>query len=162
MTPNLPLNTYQSKVLFMHERFISEAQILAFSLYHHFFSRHKVAENRKCLRMIPNWTWALNSQKYSIYTELLTPEAQIVVLVRFALRLVVFEIHVEVGDNQKCSEWPQSELEHLTVKRTLYALDTYPWGPNFRLFCSMIRGFQDTMLPKMGNAPNDPKLNLHT
>ncbi len=38
----------------------------------------------------------------------------------------------------------QTELEHLTVKSTLYTLNTYPWGPNFRPFRSSTSGFQDT------------------
>ncbi len=41
-------------------------------------------------RMIPNWTWTLNSQKYPAYTRYLPREAQI--LVRFALRPAVSKI----------------------------------------------------------------------
>ncbi len=38
---------------------------------------------------------------------------------------------------------PQSELEHLTVKSTLYTLNNHPWGPNFGPFRSTANSFQD-------------------
>ncbi len=45
-----------------------------------------------------------------------------------------------------------------------YSIYTYPWGPNFSPFCSTISCFQDTCTRsmKIGNALNDPKLNLNT
>ncbi len=64
--------------------------------------------------------------------------------------------------NWKCTEWPQTKLEHLTVKSTLYTLNTYPCGPNFRSFRSTTSRFRDTKSSKIGNAPSDPKLNLNT
>ncbi len=30
----------------------------------------------------------------------------------------------KVSENRKCTEWPQTELKHLTVKSTLYTLNT--------------------------------------
>ncbi len=33
-----------------------------------------------------------------------------------------------ISENQKCTEWPQTELEHLTVKSSLYTLKTYLWA----------------------------------
>ena len=54
------------------------------------------------------------------------------------------------GENQKCTEWPQTELEHLAVKSTLCTLNTYPWGPNFGPFCSTISCFRDTNMYKIG------------
>ena len=58
------------------------------------------------------------------------------------------------------SLWPATlrykiNLEHLTVKSTLYTLNIYPWGPNFHLFHSTTNRFQDTKLLKIGNALND-------
>ncbi len=58
--------------------------------------------------------------------------------VHFALGLTVSEIQV-----LKCAEWPQTELEHLTVKSTPYTLNSYPWGTNFAPLRSMTSGFQD-------------------
>ncbi len=46
----------------------------------------------------------------------------------------------------------QTDLEHLTVKTTLYTLKTYPWGPNFRPFCSTANRFRDTRSPNVENA----------
>ena len=69
----------------------------------------------------------------------------------------------KAGENQKCTERHQTELEHLIVISAPYTLNTYPWGPNFGLFCSTISRFRDTTCTrwvKIGNAPNDPKLNL--
>ncbi len=88
---------------------------------------------------------------------ILTPEAQI--LVHFALRLSISEIQV----HQK------SEMHWLTrkwtwtlkVKSILYTRNTYPWSPKFGPFHSTMSDFQDTRSPKIGNAPNGPKLNLN-
>ena len=40
--------------------------------------------------------------KSALCTQILTPEAQIVV--PFSLRLAVSEIHVQVGEDRKCSQ----------------------------------------------------------
>ncbi len=32
----------------------------------------------------------------------------------------------KVGENQKYTEWPQTEFDQITVKSTLYTLYTYP------------------------------------
>ena len=74
---------------------------------------------------------------------------------------------IRSAENQKWTDWPHTELEHLTVKSTLHMPSTYPRGPNFGPFCYTISPFRDTsttstMSAKMGNAPNDPKLNLNT
>ncbi len=55
----------------------------------------------------------------------------------------------------------RTELEHLSVKSTLYTLNTYPTGQYFGPFCSTstCSGLQDTRL-KIGKALNNPKLNL--
>ncbi len=45
----------------------------------------------------------------------------------------------KVGKNWKYTEWPQTELEDLTVQSTLYriyALGSYPPGSKFDLFRS--------------------------
>ncbi len=69
---------------------------------------------------------------------------------------------IKLPENRKCSDrWPQ--IEHLTVKSTLYTLNTHPWGPDFGQFRCTIRHFRGTTgkrSAKIGNAPNDPKLNL--
>ncbi len=121
--PKMNLSTLQSKVLYIHLVLTSEVQILVrFALWLAVSEIQHVQGQRKSEmhRMTPNWTWTLNSQKYSLYTiYLLTPGAQI--LVRFALRLDVPEIqHVQfrVGEYQKCHEWPQTEREYLAVKIT--------------------------------------------
>ncbi len=37
----------------------------------------------------------------------------------------------KVAKNRKCTKWPQTELEHLTVKSTLYTLNTYALRSKF-------------------------------
>ncbi len=72
---------------------------------------------------------------------------------------------VSVMKHVQCTEWPQTELEDLTVKSTLYTLSTYPWGPNCGPFRSTISCFRDitcTGSAKFGNIPNEPKLNWKT
>ncbi len=77
----------------------------------------------KMHRMTPDWTWTLNSQKYSLY--ILNTPLSPKILVRFALQLAVSEIeYVQVAKNWKCTEWPQTE--HLTVKSTLFTLILTP------------------------------------
>ncbi len=108
-------------------------------------------------RMTPNWTWTLSSQTYSIYTKYLPlrPKVSSVLLYDHPFPRYKF------AENRKCTEWPQTELEHLTGKSTLYTLNTYPEAQilvRFALWLAVfeIQGRQN------GNAPNDPKLNLNT
>ncbi len=49
-----------------------------------------------------------------------------------------------VAENRKCAKWPQTELEHLRAKSTLYTLNTYLRSRNFRPFNSTINRFRDT------------------
>ena len=57
----------------------------------------------------------------------------------------------------------QTELEHLTVKRTLYTgtLNTYHIGQDFGPFRSATSRFGYIRLSKIGNAANDSELNLN-
>ena len=47
-------------------------------------------------------------------------------------------------ETRKCTERLQIELKHLTVKTTLYTLNTYPRGPNVGPFRSTTSSFRDT------------------
>ena len=66
-------------------------------------------------------------------------------------------------DDQKTGNAPNdlTDLEHLTVKNTLYTVSALQRGTNFGLFQSMTSHYQDIRLLKIGNAPNDLKLNLN-
>ncbi len=74
----------------------------------------------------------------------------------FALRPAIFEI--QAGWKSECTEWPQNDLNHWSVKSILCPLTTRPSGPNFTLFRSMTSHFRDTGFLKIGNAPNDPRM----
>ena len=130
-------------------------------LYHKWFSRYKVDPKLEMHQKTPHWTSTPNSQhlivKYSIYTKYLLQKAK---LVRFTLRRAFSKI--KFVKNRKCAEWPQTELEHLTVKGILYTLHTSPTGPNFGQFRSMSSRFWDRNSSKNGNSLNDPKINLNT
>ncbi len=91
-------------------------------LYDHLFSRYKVFRKSEMHWITPNWTWYLTGKStlYTLNTSIWGPN-----LVRFALRLAIFAIqYVQGRQNWKCTEWPHTELEHLTVKVTLYTLNT--------------------------------------
>ncbi len=55
--------------------------------------------------------------------------------------------------------WSKKEISDV-IEPSLYTLNTYPWGPYFRPFCSTDSGLQDTWSAKIGNAPNDPQTEL--
>ncbi len=88
--------------------------------------------------MTPNWPWTLSNDKCSAGTKDLRLNFWSILLYDHCFS------RYKVARNRKCTEWPQTELEHLTVKRTLYTLNAYPWSPNFGLFRSTISRFQDT------------------
>ena len=109
-------------------------------------------------RMTSNWTWTLDSQQCSIYTKHLSLKS------KYLLYDWPFPRY-KVLKNQKCSEWPQAELEYLIVKSTLYTLNTNRRSPNFGRFCSRTSRFRDTMwtkIVKIVNAPNDLKITSNT
>ena len=72
----------------------------------------------------------------------------------------------KVGENQKCTELPQAELEHLTIKSTLYILYILTTESqilvSFALRLAVSKMQTCTRSAKIGNAPNAPKLNLNT
>ncbi len=82
------------------------------------------------------------------------------ILVRFALRLTVSEI--QSRHKSEMHRMIPTKNEDLTVKSTLYTLTMYPWCLHFGPFRSTTSRFRDRKSPKIGNAPNGPKLNLNT
>ena len=110
-------------------------------------------------RMTQNELWARSKVPYICVTNV--PEFQI--SSHFPLRASAFEY--KVVDNRKCTKWTRNDLEHLTVKSTLYILNTWNYFRvlNFCPFCSTTRRFQDTRLLKIGNfrnVPDDLRLTL--
>ncbi len=117
-----------------------EAQVLV-----HFALRSVVFKipghrNSEIHQITPNWTWTLNSQNYSIYIEYLLQRPKF-----WSISLYNKPFQRYKVKNRKYTEWPQTEFEHITVKSTLYILNTYPWCPNFGPFHSMTSSFQDTI-----------------
>ena len=70
--------------------------------------------------------------------------------VRFPLRPLVFEI--QGCQNRKSTEWP---YKHLTVKRTLYTLNTHRRDQNFNPFRSTRSRFRDIRFSKCTEWPQN-------
>ncbi len=73
----------------------------------------------------------------------------------------------KVVENRKCTEWPQTDLEHLkklAVESILYTLNAYPRGSNFHGFGPITRTnlFRDIRLRKIGNELHDLTTTLNT
>ena len=68
-------------------------------------------------RITPNRTGTLNSQQYPVYTKdlPLRPKFWSVSLYDYSFP------RYRVIKNQKCTEWPQIEIEHLSQKYTIYS-----------------------------------------
>ncbi len=160
MTPNLPLNTWQWKVLCIHERLASEAQILVHfaqqPLFSLFFRDTRLLKS-EMHQMTPNRSWTLISQKSKVplSTKYLPLRPKVWSVSLYGQRFPRYK----VAEYRKCTEWPQTELQHLTVKSTLYTLNTYPRGPNFAPFRSTTSGFQDITL--FYNSALTTMLNTH-
>ncbi len=123
---------------------------LAVSVIQHVQGRWKSEMHR----MTPNWTGRLNSQKYStgIYTKILPMRNKLWSVSLYDYLFPGYNIYT-VGENRKCTEWPQTELEDLTVKSNLCTLNTYPWGPNFGPFHSTNSRFRDTTCTRSAKVP---------
>ncbi len=134
------------------QRYIIYVFQISCSLYGLPFSRGKVVDNWKCTNeMTSDWPWLRNC----IY-QVLTLEAQI--LAHFALWPAIFEM-------QCC----QKLKMHLNVKKYPVYTKNSLRGSGFGRFHFMTSSFWDTNLKmtvnttaKIGNALNDPKLNLNT
>ena len=117
-----------------------------------------VVKNWKCAESAQTDLEHLVRQKYPVYTKYLPMKPRF--LVRFAQWLCVSEI--QGYQKSEMHRMTQIDLEQLTVKSIMRILNTSPWNPIFCPFRSTTNDFQDTRSPKIGNAPNDPNLNLNT
>ncbi len=111
--------------------------------------------------MTPNWTWILNSQKYSIYTKCL-PLRPKFLSVSFTISRFRDTTCTRLSKMTPNWTWMFDSQKYSTF---VYTLNTYLWGPNFAPFHSTISHFQDTTCTRaaqIGSALNDPKLNLNT
>ena len=116
-------------------------------LYDQRFSRYKVDETRKCTEWLQT--------KLEHLTAKTTLHKKKWILSRRSLNFGPFSLYkpfprYNLVKNRKCTEWPQTELEHLTVKITLhtgYTKNTPPCRcPNYGLFRSKMSGFQGIAL----------------
>ncbi len=103
--------------------------------------------------MIPNWNWTLNSQKYIIYISTLYTLNTYPSGPNFGpFRSTSRFRNTRSSKIGNASKTPKLNFEQslVTVKNTLYTLNTYPWGvPNFGPFRHMTCRFQDTGSPKI-------------
>ena len=96
---------------------------------------------RKCTEW-PNWTCTLNSQKYSIHTKYLplwlklTVKSPLYTLNTYPrgpnyglFRSTTSRIRdTRPPKNPKCTEWPQTVPQRLTIKTAMHTLNTDPWA----------------------------------
>ena len=70
----------------------------------------------------PEWPQVVNCQKYPAYTEYSHPRP------KFHSVWLYDEpcLRYKVDENRKCTQWPQNDLNHLSVKSTLSTLNTHP------------------------------------
>ncbi len=77
---------------------------------------------------------------------------------RFILRPAIFKIQ---GCRKSEMHWmSQNDFKHLTVKSTLYVLNSHPQGANFTPFCSTTSLFRDTRLSKIRKCTEWPENDL--
>ncbi len=106
-------------------------------------------EKSEMHRMTSNWSWTLNSQNCPAYIKYLFRGPN------FVLRPAAFKVQGWCkSEIRKCTEWPETDPENLTVKSTWYTLSKYPRGPNVGPFALRPNPFRDTKLSKIGNAPS--------
>ena len=101
-----------------------------------------VVKNWKCPND-RNWPWTLTSKST------LCARKTYGVTLKLKFWSVSLYSHLfsryKVAENRK---WPQIEFEHLTVKSSLYTLNTYLTSPKFAPSCSAISRFWGTRSPK--------------
>ncbi len=100
----------------------------------------------------------MQNDKYSICTK------------DFPLRLIFWSVSLydhcflrcKVAENQKCTECPQIEIEHLKSQKCSMYTKYLPLRPKFWFVRSTTGRFRDIRSSTIRNAPNDSKLNLNT
>ncbi len=95
--------------------------------------------------MTTNRTWTLNSQRYPVYVKYLPHRPRVWSVLMYDQRFRRYKV-VKIVE---CTESPQTEFEHLTVKSTLYSLNTYSTGLQFGPFCCTSSCFRETRLSKI-------------
>ncbi len=84
------------------------------------------------------WPWTQQGQRYHILLMPQSPKCH--PFHSTTNRFWVTKLSI-IG--RKCTEWPQIDLEYLTVKSAPYTLGDYLRGPNLGPFLSTINRFQD-------------------
>ncbi len=92
--------------------------------------------------MTSEWPWTLNCRKYPVYTEYLLPGPKFSSVSLHDQPLARYK----VVKRSEMHWMTQNDLEHLTVKCTLYTLHNYPRGRNSHPFCSTTSRFRDSRL----------------
>ncbi len=121
----------------MHETYL-RFKIYCFVLWPLQLFETQDRQKSEMLQITPNWIGTLNSQKL-LYIPGTFPRSPNFGPCRSMTSCFRDTKSSKIGNAPK---WPQTELEHLTVKTTLYTLNTCPWGPNFGLFHSMTGHFE--------------------
>ncbi len=94
-------------------------------------------------RMSSDWPWILICDKYPVHTEYLPPKP------KFSSVLLYDQpfSRYKVVENWKCTEWPQIDIEHVTVKNTLYTPKSCPRSQILLCFAPL---YNQRLLTKKG------------
>ncbi len=136
--PPNDLDLTSSNVPHIFITIVPESQIsLRFALRPAFFNIQAIW--RQVHRMIPKWPWTLQGQRYPIN----------VLLVSMCPKFHSVSLYDEPFSSygpfwDKCTEWPQNNLEPYKFKCTLYIYNYCPWVPDFTPFRSTTSRFRVT------------------
>ncbi len=139
-------------------RYIYVLQISTRPKFHCFALRRAVFELQAILRkvhwMTPKWPWTLQGHRYQIN----------VLLVSMSPKFHSVSLYDQPFSRyrpfwNKCTEWPQNDLNPYKFKCTQYIYNYCTWVPIFTPFRSMTSPFRDTGHFET-SALNDPKLTL--
>ncbi len=114
---------------------------------------HKVLENRKYTEWPPESPEAFNFHKYPVYTEYSSLRLQFHYVSLYDQPFSRYKI----VENWKCTKWPNNDLNHLSVKSTLYTLNTHTLGPNFNPFALRPAIFKILVFQKSEMNPMTPE-----
>ena len=109
-----------------------------------------------------NWKHTLTVEQEALLGHLLVKKIPVTYKLS-SIKIPEYLSQKQIQGHQKLQMHRMTPNRPWTLNSQKYSAGTkYLWGQNFGPFCSIITAFRDIMSLKLGNAPNDPKLNLNT
>ncbi len=143
------LNTTRSKVFYMCVANVEEFQISPNFLCDCFQdTKLSISEMHQ---MPSEWPWILNSQKYPVYIKYLPPRFKFLSLSLYDQLFSRYKV-VKNRKIRKCTDWSQTDLEYLTIKK--YPFFRFALRPAVSEMQGLLK------VENFGNVPNDLRLTL--